>query len=445
MQSCNHAEFLPDIEAFNTDTSISDAAVDIVYSYGGDIELWPDPHLPHACWAPAQSPACNISAFYDPVNKLAAMTYKNGKGVKGAVALLDGRLDGWEQIQTYNDYDGCKFGNFYPNLNNLTAAQSLTLAQQVARLYCADDTLSAVQIDLEPYKEHYESAIDMFVANVATSMRDESSEFNCRNAAWPNGRGASYFTFAHSQSYHFSKEVLGANGYFVFSGYDLYPKPEDGGFMYNNVTEFGQKLRYEINYIRPAIGNDGRFAMALPFAASCHEYEQYKPMHGNGCGPACEPLTNTALMHEYVQEAFNVILDPATTKATGGLFCLNETGKSQFIGLSWWTWTHEMTYPPMKWFANDFFPVTPSAQTLQVLKTNLPKLSDGTTCVSQDDSCALDEGRPNGCTCSHKYECASNYCTGTCTTPPEEWIHDAPDSWTAMYGHPLETPLGRTL
>mmetsp|Transcript_70102 Transcript_70102/g.169709 ORF Transcript_70102/g.169709 Transcript_70102/m.169709 type:complete len:500 (+) Transcript_70102:21-1520(+) len=443
--SCNHAEFKPDIEAFNTDTSISDTPINIVYSYGGDIELWPDPHYPHSCWAPAQSPACNISVFYDPVNAEAAMVYREAQGVTSVVALLDGRLDGWQQIQTYNDYDGCKFGDFYPNLNNLTHAQRTKLAQDLGHLYCKGDTLTAVQVDLEPYKPLYEDAINDFVGQVAQVLRDEGSEYNCRNANWPNGRSVSYFTFAHSQSMKFTTDVLGANGYYVFSGYDLYPKPEDGGFMYNNVTEFGQKLRYELNFIRPVIGSVGHFTLALPFAASCHEYEQYKPMHGDGCGPACEPLTNSALMHEYVQEAFNVLLDPATTRALGGVFCQSKADASQFLGLSWWTWTHEMTYPPMKWFANDFFPVTPSQASLNILKTNLPKLADGTTtCISQD-SCTDAEGRPNGCTCSHKDQCASAYCTGTCSTPPEEIFAAAPESWVKVYGDPRETKAGKAM
>lgn len=430
--SCNHAEFRTAIDAFNSDKSVSDAAINIVYSYGGDLEFWPDPHTPHACWAPAQSPACNISVFFDPVNSLAAKVYGEGTGVESVVALLDGRLDGWQQIETYNDYDGCKFGDFYPNLNNLTAAQSMKLAEDTAKLYCADDTLTALQIDLEPYNDVYSASLDMFVGNVATVLRDESSQYNCRNAKFPNGRATSYFTFAHSHKDDSFAKLLGDNGYFVFSAYDLRPKPEDGGFMYNNVTEFGEKMRWEINFMRPAIGTTGHFTLALPFAASCHEYEQYKPMHGNGCGPACTPETNTALMHEYVQMAFDVLLDPETTQKTGGLFCMDESKNSQFMGLSWWTWTHQMTYPPMKWFDNDFFPVTPSDKTLEILKTNLPKLSDGTTCVKAD-ACTKDEGRPNGCTCDHKYECASNYCTGTCQNPPLNPA-DAPKAWVDMYG-----------
>lgn len=172
--------------------------------------------------------------------------------------------------------------------------------------------------------------------------------------------------------------------------------------------------------MRGVLGSTGRFTLALPLAASCHEYEQYVPMRGAGCGPACAARSNSAQMHEYVQEAFNVLLDPATTNATGGLFCLNATAESQFLGLSLWTWTYGTTYPPMKWFDNAFLPATPSAATLQVLRDNLPRLSDGTTCLSgpaPGPTCTADADRPDGCACEHKWQCASQYCTGTCQEP----------------------------
>lgn len=439
--SCNHASFRNNISAYNN-AAVDAAKINIVYSYGGDIEFWPTKEQPEACWTPATEPACNVSIFYDPINAEAASIYSQADGVDGIIALIDSRLDGWNMIKAYNDYDGCKFGNFYPNLNNLTDGEIHLLAEQTARLYCKDEILSGVQIDLEPYAEPWLDSLNSFITYTSEAFRDETGIFGCKTTKWPAGRTLSYFTFAHRMDYAFTTNVLGPNGYYVFSGYDLFPKPVDGGFMYNNVTQFGQKLRYEINFIRPAIGSTGKFTLALPFAASCHEYEQYKPMHGEGCGPACTPQTNPALMHDYVQEAFSVLLDPAVTKATGGLFCLKE-GESQFLGISWWVFTHQMTYPPMKWFDNDFLPVTPSQVSLGILRDNLPHLSDGTTCVSED-SCSLEDGRPNGCTCTHKYQCASEYCTGTCVDAPNTWIHKAPESWTSMYGNQYEAPQFRS-
>lgn len=443
--SCNHASFKDDISAFNQASSGNLDSINMVYSYGGDIEFWATKDQPDACWAPAEEPACNVSIFYDPINAEAAAIYSQADGVDGIVSLIDSRLDGWDMIKRYNDYDGCKFGNFYPNLVNLTTGEIHLLAEQTARLYCKDDVLSGVQIDLEPYQDPWLDTLDQYIQYTAAAMLDKDGTFGCKNQKWPEGRTLSYFTFAHRMTASFTSDILGPNGYYVFSGYDLFPKPIDGGFMYNNVTEFGQKLRYELNFIRPVIGTEGRFTLAVPIAASCHEYEQYKPMHGEGCGPACTPQTNIAQMHDYVSELFNVLLAPETTRALGGLLCLSKEKQSQFMGLSFWVWTHQMTYPPMKWFDNDFLPVQPSTTTIDILHQNLGKLSDGTTCITNEpSSCAADSGRPNGCTCEHKGECASNFCTGTCHDAPSTWMHTAPKAWTDMYGSPYEKPLFTT-
>ena len=108
--------------------------------------------------------------------------------------------------------------------------------------------------------------------------------------------------------------------------------------------------------------------MAVPIAASCHEYEHYVPMHGDGCGPACQPYSSGATMDQYVQE----LMDIVTAEENIDLFTVKEGG--QFLGLSFWVWTYDMTYPPMKWFNNLFLPATPSTAVLDILKKELPKL-----------------------------------------------------------------------
>jgi len=161
---------------------------------------------------------------------------------------------------------------------------------------------------------------------------------------------------------------LAPNGYFVFSGYDLNPKSLD--FVYNNVSEFRTNLKDEIVHIQRVVTNakDAKFTLALPIAASCHEYEHYVPMHGDGCGPACQPWDSGATMDQYVQ----AWMDELTDAKYGDLFKVKEGG--QFIGLSFWVWTYDMTYPPMKWFNNLFLPATPSTKVLDILKKGLPKL-----------------------------------------------------------------------
>merc|ERR1712166_837172 len=48
--SCNKAHWAEPIGAFNDDKSISDAMITQVYSYGGDVEFWPNKNNEQACW-----------------------------------------------------------------------------------------------------------------------------------------------------------------------------------------------------------------------------------------------------------------------------------------------------------------------------------------------------------------------------------------------------------
>merc|ERR1712072_1644202 len=363
--SCNKAHWKKDIEAFNTDTSISDASISTVYSYGGDVEFWPKNKNIKECWAPATS-ECNFTSYYDPNNRKAADEYASTGGVSQIVSLIDSRLDGWNMIKDYNNDDACNFGDFYPNLNNLSDTQLGQLAQQTAKLFCQDSNLGGVQIDLEPYQDPYKESLETFIKAMSTEMKDESGDNGCKDDVHPKGRTTSYFTFAHRTRTEFTEEILGDNGYYVFSGYDL--RPKNLAFEYNNVTEFGNNLKSEIPEIRRAIKNGGKFTLALPIAASCHEYEHYVPMHGEGCGPACQPYDSGATMAQYVQKMMDIV----TAKENKDVFTFKEGG--QFLGLSFWVWTYDMTYPPMKWFNNLFLPATPSADVLTILKKELPKL-----------------------------------------------------------------------
>jgi hypothetical protein len=371
--SCNTAHWAKDIEAFNSDTSISDASIKTVLSYGGDIEFWPKKGNPTACHEPATD-LCNYTSYYDPNNEKAAAVYSKAGGVQQVVALLDSRLDGMTQIKEFDNDDACKFGDFYPNLNNLTKTQIGNLAQQTARLFCKDDNLGGVQIDLEPYADPYKQSLETFIKSMHDEFKDDDGSNGCKTTSHPEGRTVSYFTFAHNTRDDFWKTIMGPNGYFVFSGYDLNPLggdpsvPEKDTFLYNNVTQFVKNLREEIPEITRAIKGGGKFTMALPIAASCHEYEHYVPMHGEGCGPACQPWNSGHTMDEYVQAAMDVV----TSSEWGDLFKIKEGG--QFLGLSFWVWTYDMTYPPMKWFNNLFLPATPSTKVLEILKKELPKL-----------------------------------------------------------------------
>ena len=150
--------------------------------------------------------------------------------------------------------------------------------------------------------------------------------------------------------------------------------------LFHFILQFKQRFADEVPWFRKVLGNDAKFTIALPVGASCHEYEFYKP-NTTGCGPACEPQNSTFTMDQYVDAAFEVLLDPQVTKDTNGLFCMSEKLDSQFLGISWWSWSYQMTYPPMKWFDNEFLPANPPPKALAAVRKGLPKLQDGTTCT----------------------------------------------------------------
>merc|ERR1711957_1067111 len=183
--SCNKAHWAEPIGAFNDDKSISDAMITQVYSYGGDVEFWPNKNNEQACWAPADMANCNATTYYDKNNQAAAAVYAGVSGVESITALLDARMDGWNMITDYNNYDACDFGDFYPNLNTLTQPQIEHLAQYTAELYCHDDNLGGIQVDLEPYQDPYKESLEAFVTALATNMKDDSGTNGCKDAAHP--------------------------------------------------------------------------------------------------------------------------------------------------------------------------------------------------------------------------------------------------------------------
>jgi hypothetical protein len=393
--SCNRAEWSTNISDYNN-AAPEDAEINIVYSYGGDIEFWAGKAHPDGCErgkipVPFQQDVCNVSVYFDPNNQAAMTVYDQVDKVESIVALLDSRMDGWTQIQQYDNYDGCKFGNFYPDLSNLTDPGLKQLAEDTAKLYCncpECDRVDGIQVDLEPYNSRYVKPLKAFVGHLGDAMRDEDGSLGCKSTTHPKGRSVSYFTFAHrmtptSPGGYFN-DALGDNGYYVFSLYDLDPTPQfpyhggDAGFMYNTVEEFKGKMALEMESIPVAIKrNDGKtqkFTLALPIGASCHEYEQYVPMKGNGCGAACEPKTNNATMVDYVKGWLDVLTSAETKSKYGDLFCVNKEKDSAFLGLSLWSYSYQMTYPPMKWFNNEFLPGTPPADAMQLLASRLTEL-----------------------------------------------------------------------
>lgn len=187
-------------------------------------------------------------------------------------------------------------------VQNLTQTSLKRLANDTATLYCKEPSVGGIQVDLEPFHGQYVQPMTDFIGYLSEFLRDENKTTGCRNDNFTDGRAVSYFCFAHDQNETFNK-ALGENGFYVFSlvsllslslcsphdnthkhdiqqQYDLDPKPEAGGFMYNTPDEFAQRMRAEIPHIRRVVGNTQKFQIALPAGASCHEYETYVNVRG---------------------------------------------------------------------------------------------------------------------------------------------------------------------
>ena len=78
------------------------------------------------------------------------------------------------QIETYGKFDNCSFGNFYSNLQNLTDVSLRRLANDTVKLYCANDVVDGIQVDLEPYRGIYQKPLSKYVGYLSEFMRDEN-------------------------------------------------------------------------------------------------------------------------------------------------------------------------------------------------------------------------------------------------------------------------------
>jgi len=344
-----NAPYKETISAFNTAPPVT-ANISIIYAYGGDIE-----------YLNLKPYKAGKNVFFATANQQAAAEYATTASVESIIAIVDGRMDGVEMITKYK-FDPYGDKNVYPDMSKVTSDTDIvSLADATAQLYCSNDIVNGIQVDLEPLIDPYKENCLKFIGSLAQALRSE--KHGCVNANYPEGRSVSIFTMAENLANVTNIwEILGPNGFVVFSGYDLYPIHEDD-FQFNSVNVYHEKLERQIAAIKTVIGSNGRFTLAVPIGGSCHEYESYKP--GVHCGPSCKAYTNNATMSDYATAFMSIFeSDP--------LFRVNKGG--QFIGLSFWVFTDEMSYPPMKGYNNDFFPPVPSSATLNVLKNKLNNL-----------------------------------------------------------------------
>ena len=324
----------PRISNYNYLTKTVKNRISIIFSYGGDMEMY--------CEGSGDSQPqtlCNQSnmfVYYNSPGKpgtgdngqQSSQAYATTYGVNAVMPIVDGRLD----------------GQYLSAFNKLTKKQSQTYANELAQLYCSDDTIDGVQIDLEPLNPNKKAQLN-FYQQVAKDFT--TNAYQCKDSKHPSGRYFSVFGFASAATPKMWK-TLGKNGFFVDSGYDLSKKP--AGTL-QSPQQYGKKLYAELTQMkRSADSNHGYYMIGLPAAASTHEFERYVKSNGAVIDEGYQQL-------DYIKQAIAVIKK------------LKIPQDPYFLGISLWGWSEYMAYPPHS--NNLFYPNIPEPETLNYLRKNL--------------------------------------------------------------------------
>ena len=292
--------------------------------------------------------------------------WSRAPGVTALTVNFDGRMDLCAEYAEYNvSKAGC---SDVPDVSVLDDAGLAVAADTIAKVVCAIPSAGTAQIDLEPFSGVYKPHIVKLMGLIAAALRSPTP-YGCVDAAHPNGRAVSLFTFAESIANAGLIEAMGPNGMVVLSGYDLYPDTNDTKF--NSPAEYATKLKRQVEaWLALPEAADTQWTLGLPMSASAHEYEAYVPdASREHCGPACTPYNNTVTQDAYISAALDVI--EAMGTGPDGVFAMNAT--SRFRGLSLWLWSGPNTtagqYPPNS--GNYWLPTNPSSATLSVLHKRL--------------------------------------------------------------------------
>jgi hypothetical protein len=293
------------IANYNNQTSGKPSTLNIIYSYGGDFEYYPDSSDPY-------------QVYFDASAQAAANTYQKTQGVEWVVTVIDGRMDGGE--------------SWSPDFSKITPAEAQIWADNTAALYCSYSVVDGIQIDLEPFTEPYLDNLLVFLKQLSNDLT--SKERNCVSTEHPNGRSLSAFMFAGAATQQVF-QALGPNGYVTVSGYDLSSAPAG---TVSTPQQYQTALEAAVDTI-VANANlyNGSFVLGIPGAASTHEFETYQPTG--------KPVVQGYPQLDYVKAALSVI------DAKGLL------NNPRYLGTALWGFSSTMSYPPNS--HNIFTPNTP--------------------------------------------------------------------------------------
>ncbi|KTD19090.1 hypothetical protein [Legionella jordanis] len=300
-----------------------------IFSYGGDMEMF----CKGSGGASSSTPctASNMKAFYSPETTTAYFNAANETS---------------NPVSMYPVLDGVVGGPYLTTFNNLTEAEASIYADNVASLYCADDNVSGVSFDLEPF-DISKPGQAFFFAQIAKNFAgqhngpDQPDPYHCVNAAHPQGRTFSVFTTAgHVNSALATIFNKYGNGFVIDSLYDLGP---NAGGVANSLENYTKYVNAEVTkMMKNAQTYNVKYQFAVPASASVHEFETV-----NGQSSGVKQI-------DYLQAAMNAINDK------------NARQDPLFLGIDIWAWNQMMI-----WSGKTFTPALPSSAVLNYLASSL--------------------------------------------------------------------------
>ena len=306
--------FLSKLQAYNNTVTRTNTHSQFtqVFSYGGDLEMYCDGgeggQDTNACtynslllvYYPAAMFNKSYNSYtvsqilsqfgdsgFSSVNRYAGLTYEDSTGAPQKVQTMvdiDGRVD----MPASEDY--------LNELNSMPQVDAVQFADKIAAQICADDNISGVQFDIEPfsfigangtipgpgqkyfYTEISKDFAGNYSGNNAPNPTPEKDLLHCVDAAHPYGRVFSVFTFSKAieEDPTDIQNVFGStspyqNGFMIDSLYDLGP---NSGGQVNSPTAYSTFLAAEASTFKKDADQYGiPYQYAIPAAASTHEFE----------------------------------------------------------------------------------------------------------------------------------------------------------------------------
>jgi hypothetical protein len=328
-----------------------------VYSYGTDLEMYCPNNDGTQCTA------SDLYSYYTPDSGGRARTdayYQAFDATRPGSLIISPIIDG------RTDSNG-----YLQGFNALSAQLAAGFADTVAGQVCADPHVDGIQFDLEPFDVSTENGQYYFYRQLAKDFAGEHAgsatpdPYGCVDAAHPDGRFFSVFTFAASirpgsESAANVQRMLNryGNGYLMDSLYDLSAAP--AGTL-NGIATYRSAVRRE--------ATDGRrwadrlrikYGYGIPASASAHEFSTCTATP-DAVG-ACEPDATGATGY------------PMIDYARAAVHAIDRAGAPhdpRYLGTAIWDFGDHVS-----WNGLNFAPVPAPADVLGYLASALPGARD---------------------------------------------------------------------